>query len=235
MPRARARHVEKWREVLAGTFRRQREAIIGKIPKTLTPTLRHEYSRWVSLPGRGGKAATIDEIWDAGRWNRELRADLLRLNKATSVVWAKWVADQLEAEVNEEGMEAWLSEHSRIQAEYMNGATRDGIASALTEEDPRAAVERLFELAITVRAAQDALSAVTAASNFGAAEGARAGGLRSKTWQVNSQNPRPEHAAMNGETVGIGELFSNGARWPGDPVLGADGNSNCQCSCVFGR
>jgi HK97 family phage portal protein len=232
LPTVRARHVEKWREVLAGEFRRQREAVIGKVPGE---------SRMARIgPNRTNEDAVasrkqgVGEIWDVERWNRELQVDLFRLSRASALVWARYVAQQLEAEVNEEGMDAWLDEHSRIQAEYMNGATRDGIAVALTEEDPRAAVEHLFELMIGVRAVQDAMSAVTAASNFGAHEGARAGGLRSKTWQVNSSNPRPEHAAMAGETVGIGELFSNGARWPGDPVLGADGNSNCQCSCVFG-
>jgi hypothetical protein len=35
--------------------------------------------------------------------------------------------------------------------------------------------------------------------------------------------------------VGIGELFSNGMRWPGDPAGGAENNANCNCSCEFGR
>jgi hypothetical protein len=34
---------------------------------------------------------------------------------------------------------------------------------------------------------------------------------------------------MDGETAGIGEPFSNGAQWPGDPVLGAEGVANCNC------
>ena len=50
-----------------------------------------------------------------------------------------------------------------------------------------------------------------------------------KTWLVTSSNPRAEHAAMHGETVPIDDLFSNGAKWPGDPVLGAEGVAHCNC------
>jgi hypothetical protein len=51
-----------------------------------------------------------------------------------------------------------------------------------------------------------------------------------KTWVVNSKDPRSEHSRMAGETVPVREKFSNGADWPGDPVLGASGVSNCRCS-----
>ena len=53
--------------------------------------------------------------------------------------------------------------------------------------------------------------------------------------RVNSSNPRDEHLAMAGETVGIRERFSNGMRWPGDPAGGAENNANCQCSVEFGK
>lgn len=35
---------------------------------------------------------------------------------------------------------------------------------------------------------------------------------------------------MDGETVPIESDFSNGATWPGDPVLGADGVAGCMCA-----
>jgi len=46
-----------------------------------------------------------------------------------------------------------------------------------------------------------------------------------KTW-ITGANPRPEHAAMDGETVLVAELFSNGSMWPGD---GADSEYGCNC------
>jgi len=84
-----------------------------------------------------------------------------------------------------------------------------------------------------VWALQEARSAVTAAANFGASEAASAGGLKTKTWRVNSSNPRDAHKAMAGETVGIRERFSNGMKWPGDPAGGADNNAGCMCSVEF--
>ena len=105
----------------------------------------------------------------------------------------------------------------------------------MTEEDPVDAVKLLFGAAIGVRAVSIATSHVTTASVFGSQEAARQGGLRTKTWQVNSGNPRPEHAAMDGLTIEIGELFPTGQRWPGDPAGGPENNANCRCSVVFGR
>ena len=49
-----------------------------------------------------------------------------------------------------------------------------------------------------------------------------------KEW-VTGENPRPSHAGMNGERVGVKENFSNGAYWPGDDALGADETCNCNC------
>ncbi|MBU0777920.1 hypothetical protein KKF82_06660, partial [Patescibacteria group bacterium] len=101
--------------------------------------------------------------------------------------------------------------------------------------DPKDEVRHLFEIAAASRAAEVAVRGVTHMANFGSREGAKQGGLRTKTWQVNSGNPRDSHALMSGETVPIDGVFSNGARWPGDSVLGAAGNANCQCSLAFGR
>ncbi len=219
-PRLREQHVEKWAEVLAAYFRRQEAAIASRVK---------------AVP-RSADKASIEDVWrDGERWDRELGADLLRLNVATATVWAQWMAEQLQAEIDADAMLPWLEEHSRIQAENINGVTRDLVLAALAEDVPLAAVRHIFEIAMSSRAQEIARSAVTTATNFGSQEGARAGGMRVKTWQVNSSNPRPAHAAMDGETVEIGALFSNGMRWPGDPAGGADNNAGCQCSVRFGR
>ena len=217
LPSLREKHIEKWKQVLARTFRRQRDTVLSAIPKK------------ASMP------LVVDEIWDAERWNEELGADYYRMNYATSSVWAQYVAEQAGGELDVERMDAWLLENARIASEEINGHTRDLIAAALTAEIVREALAHVFDVALSARVPELATRAVTTASVFGAQEGARQGGLKTKTWQVNSSNPRPEHAAMDGETVGIEDLFSNGMRWPGDPAGGADNNANCQCSVTFGR
>ena len=50
-----------------------------------------------------------------------------------------------------------------------------------------------------------------------------------KTWVVSSAHPRASHSKMDGQTVDVDKKFSNGAQWPGDPVLGADGVAGCLC------
>ncbi len=61
----------------------------------------------------------------------------------------------------------------------------------------------------------------------------KAGATR-KTW-VTGLNPRPSHAAMSGETVGISERFSNGMLWPHDHAGGVDEVAGCNCSLSYSK
>lgn len=222
-PALRAKYREQWRKVLARHYRRQGDAMISRVPKL-----------------RKAAKAVVAGVWyDEDRWNDELTADLFALNRLTALTWATTVQQQTGVDIGdmdafEARMLPWLSEHSRIQAEGINGQVRDGLEQALADpNDALGAVRSLFEMAVTVWAAKEAIGAVTTAANFGSHEAANAGGLRHKTWRVNSSNPRPSHAAMNGMTIGIRDLFPTGQRWPGDPAGGPDENSNCECSVEF--
>lgn len=222
-PTLRLKYREQWRKVLARHYRRQGDAMLSRVPKSLA-----------------GKAVVGGVWYDEDRWNGELSADLFGLNRLTALTWATHTQNQTGAdlgdpEVFEARMLPWLAEHSRIQAEGINAQVRDELEVALANpDDPNGAVKHLFELAVTVWALEQAVTAVTAAANFGSTEAANAGGLRTKTWRVNSGNPRPSHAAMDGMTIGIRDLFPTGQRWPGDPAGGAEENSNCECSIEFG-
>ncbi len=214
LPKVRERHVEKWAEVLAKYFRRQQSALIGRV--------------------RDG--AGLETVWSDGeRWDEELAADVLKLNTATATVWAKHMTDLLGVDLDEERMAPYLAANAERTAAGINRTTMERIGEALLAEVPKDAVKQVFEIAQTSRAREIATGKVTSMANFGSHEGAKQGGLKTKTWQVNSLDPRPEHAEMNGETVDIDDLFSNGMRWPGDPAGGAENNANCACSVVFGR
>lgn len=213
----RKRHERKWREVLSRHYRRQEAAIMSRVPEA---------------PGK----SDIGGIWwDDERWNRELYEDLLPLNTLTATTWADMAAAALESDVDHDRMMPWIEEHSRIQAEYINASTRDQLEAALRDPEPREAAASLFEQALTTWVIRQAVGAVTTVINFGATEGAAAGGMSRKTWQVNSGNPRDSHAALDGVTVGIRDRFPNGLRWPGDPQGGAEENANCQCSVRFSQ
>jgi len=215
-PGLRDRHEIKWAQVMAHHFKRQQDVIVGKVPVK-------------------SSKQDIGDLWDEERWDDELHDDIYRLNVATATVWAKHIADQLDIELDSDRMLPWLEENSRIAAEEINGTTRDGLIQALKDDAPRAAALALFALAIDVRAPEIAASKVTTASTFGSFEGAKQANLKTKTWNVNSANPREAHAALDGETVALDERFSNGQLWPGDPAGGAENNANCRCSVTFGR
>lgn len=210
----RERHERRWLQYLERYFTRQRNSLIGRV----------------------APLAIIEDVWlDGDRWNTELAADLYRLNTMTARSWGSQVADLLDIEFDDAFLDDYLATNARVAAESINRATRDEVAAVLGREDPKAEVSAVYERAVEVRAPEIAETHVTNAANFGAQEGARQGGLKGKRWKVNSSNPREQHIAMNGETVGIRDVFSNGLRWPGDPQGGAAETAHCKCSLEFVR
>lgn len=224
--RLRERHIAKWVEVVSAYFARQRDAVMGRYPKSGT--------------------VTLAELFDVERWDKELREDLLALNYATASVFAERVIEALGPIVTDDGEEQtvsfdpaemvpWLTENARIAAEDINGTTVEQIAAALGQDDARESVVNVFAVAVGSRADQIATTKVTTAANFGSQRGAERGGARTKTWRVNSGNPRSQHQRMNGATVAITAKFGNGMMWPGDYRGGADQVANCRCSLRFNR
>ena len=209
----RDRHVAKWSQVLQRYFRRQYAAIQGRVRE----------------------GAGIETVWiDGERWDSELADDLYRLSMATATVWAREVADQTELPVDPRRMENYVRGYADRSAKGINASTRDRVATALQAVAVAIALKDLYESFTTSRAPGIANSCVTAMANFGSQEGAKQSGLTTKVWiHGGAKEPRPDHLAMDGETVGIGDLFSNGMRWPGDPIGGAEENAWCHCSVAF--
>ena len=102
-----------------------------------------------------------------------------------------------------------------------------------TPDDPVDAAAGVFATAVAARAPQAAMTQVAKVGNFGRVEAAAEAGAGTKTWIVTSGSPRASHAAMDGETVAMGETFSNGANWPGDPTLDSDERAGCSCTVAF--
>ena len=82
--------------------------------------------------------------------------------------------------------------------------------------DDEELVDPLSDDAVTATATRVADTQVTSTSSYANHAAATQAGAGSKTWITAGSNPRESHAALNGETVPIGDLFSNGLRWPGD-------------------
>ena len=193
---------QKVAEVLAAFFKRQGKAVLSKI-------------------GAGG------DWWDEKRWNDELADDLHRVAHTLAGILGKAEAERLGYPEGFDDARTvnFLRAVAERQAADINATTKAQVEAAISSDggDPA----RVFEVAETSRA--DGVGAkvavfvagfatVEAAKHIASSEGVRP----TKTW-VTGPNPRPEHSAMDGETVPIDEPFSNGEDWPG-------GLPGCNCS-----
>lgn len=174
--------------------------------------------------------------FDTQRWNRELASIIFERGKDTATDYGTTVFGLLGRSLrfDPDLMDPWLIEVAGNSAADINAMTLDGLTAAATDEDPAAAAEGLFAGLTAVRSGLYATSMTTTYGNFGAHDGARAGGAGTKTWNTNSGNPRSSHSRMSGQTVPLDDTFSNGMRWPGDPSGGAAEVANCVCSMSFG-
>lgn len=90
----------------------------------------------------------------------------------------------------------------------------------------------LFAAAIATRVPVIALTRSTSLGQWSRREAAGQAGARSKVW-VASGASNSRHGPLDGETVPLGEAFSNGGQYPGDPSLGVDETAGCLCSLDF--
>lgn len=196
--------------VLQKFFRRQRDAVLSSL---------------------GAKAP---EWWDEKRWNDELTAELLAVSMALTEATARAVLTQIgldEAAYDVARTTKFLKAVARSRAEMINSTTHEQVAAILAGDGPEGVESpaHVFDIAQDSRAVTAAVTLATTYATFATVEAGKQSGAADKTWLTTSSNPRPEHAAMHGETAGIDDVFSNGAKWPGDPVLGADGVAGCSC------
>ena len=188
--------------------------------------------------------------WDMLRWDRELGDDLEPLFRQLCDLRGMAAMADIE-----EPTSAWDSRRTtnfvRAMAErrahLFNEGTMKQLAatlSALDIGDPGALshAELSFLDHAENRAVRGALTFATAVCGFATKEAVRQvyprdtdTVRRTKTWRHHgSKNPRSTHAAMDGETVGLDERFSNGADYPGDLGLPAEETVNCHCTIDVG-
>ena len=199
-------------EVLQKFFKRQAKSIIPKI---------------------GAKK----EWWDEERWNSELAEDLNPILFSISANHGESTANELGTEYYPGKTVNYIKALTEGRAKAINSATKEKLDKVISEnpEDLEKEIEHVYE----VREGKDAnllgetLATVVVGWSLGeACRQAKDQGYQAtvyKTW-VTGENPREDHAAMDGETVPVDAKFSNGAEWPGDDVLGPDGTCGCNCT-----
>ena len=184
------------------------------------------------LPKIGSKSKVY---WNADRWNDELTEDITPQINVIADAHGKETADALGFKYDTERTRKYLAAMAAARAEAINEATFKKLQAAMEDDDEEDTPAHVFE----VRENKDsitfgrslALVAAGWAATHEAPQQAEQQGIHKtveKMW-VTGDNPRPEHAMMNGERVPIDEAFSNGCFWPGDE--NGDPDTTCGCNC----
>jgi hypothetical protein len=202
---------EQMAEILRKFFKRQASSILPKI------------------------GAGSENWWDEDRWNGELADDVEPLVDKIADAHGKDAAKALGAEYNTEITRKYLRALAEGRAKAINTTTFRQLEEALETEDEEDAPEQVFETRENRDSGTFGRSLATAVAGWAVAKEAinqaKNQGIQRKVekeW-VTGDNPRPEHAAMNGERVPIDDNFSNGCYWPGDD--NGDPDTTCGCNC----
>ena len=189
---------------------------------------------------RQGKAvltrlgAGSEDWWNHDRWNTELASDLHATALAVTSTLGKSEAHALgysEDDYTPDATINYLQAVAERYADNINTTTHGQLQAAV--DDPELDPASVFDQASSSRAPGIAsgMGAFLAgfATNEAASQIARAHDVEpTKTW-ITGPNPRPDHAELNGETVGIDDTFSNGQAWPGS--ASSDPADSCGCNC----
>lgn len=213
------RELEVFGDELAAFFDRQARSVTSKLGA-----------------GKAGGPGDLADAWDAERWNAELAAVIgPRITRlAIAGAWQVLALYNPEAEGwDAEVMLAWLLAAADSHAEEINHSTREALAAAVVTGDGWKDEVRAAFTHLAVNAVGFATSMRTEALGFGGHDAAGASGLTHKTWETRSTDPRQQHQDLNGETVLMSGVFSNGARWPGDSSLPVAERANCRCIVKF--
>ncbi|WP_048574136.1 phage portal protein [Streptomyces leeuwenhoekii] len=176
--------------------------------------------------------ATAEEIIDEAAENEELTAILLQLARGLVAEVGAQTAATLGGAFAAEQTLAVLAAGAAATAANINATTVRELAHQFTVSNAPRDVLAMFGRMTEARAQQLARARVNYLSNFGAHEGAKQAGARTKTWRVWDPNPRPTHAEADGQTVALRDMFTIGThqgRWPHDYLLGVDEIAGCTC------
>lgn len=178
---------------------------------------------------RQGEAVGDSTTLDTEQWDAELADDLHAVAVAVSSKIGKAAVRTLGFDTSVYDVDRTVDFLRAVAERYASNinATTAGMLAV-----DGAVPAQVFE-ARTNQAPSVATAVTANVAGFAVVEAGRRvaesdGGTPTKTW-ITGDNPRSSHAAMNGETVGIDEEFSNGMEWPG---AGGDVDEVAGCNCA---
>ena len=195
------------------------------------------------------KSLDSETIFDQAVWDKQLNEDLRPIingimNDASMSVTQDF---GMQAEPDEEEIKTQLDlQIERIQK--INETTAKEVSAAVliavSMEDGedklgmlKAALIAVFANMLAKRKKVIAENEAWTAYNTGSFLAAKSVGAFKKTWiSERDKNVRPEHAALDGQTVPIGEPFAvmgESIKYPGDPSAPLHLTINCRCKVRF--
>jgi HK97 family phage portal protein len=209
--------------------------------KALAELTEAEFARLIAAAP--ASVAAVRSWWESGRSGRlaKLAEVIGEFMVRLGLAGARAVLER--ANPSEDGwsvevMEPWLLAAALHHAQLHDAAGEEAAVAAVEEPPAEGGVAAALLLAGGLWAAAALTRSETAATeamSFGGHDAAEASGLGFKTWQTTSSSPRAQHASMNGETVPLGGVFSNGLRWPGDGNGDAAETANCRCLLTYSK
>ncbi|MFT2014600.1 phage portal protein [Streptomyces sp. 796.1] len=221
-----------------GDFGSQRDAL----ETSLSRWTERQTDRLLAQAGaKAGGVPALVEMWAVGRDDRlaQLEALLADHGYRLAQVGAWETLDRWNPEAKgwtPDAMLAWVLAAAATHAAQQEEAASEAIAEV--EAEPGESWQDTLRAAgtgLVVAAAGRALTAATELRSFGGHDAAGASGLVRKVWRTGGPAPRPTHRAQNGEIVSLDDVFSNGARWPGDGQVKLSEKANCKCRLDYDR
>lgn len=216
--------------------------------RQLTSTLaRLEGKRGRAIAAKREIRTLADEIFDPEHWTVET-ADAVRVlyEQVTATAGARMadrfgIAFDLEAEFAQDFVTARANQLAGQVTDTTYAAIKDALAEGVNagESIPELAgrVKDVFGTASESRALTIARTEVVSAFNGSSAAIASSYGddvVAGQEWLATQDaRTRESHSAIDGEAVRIGQRFSNGLAYPGDPSGDPAEVVNCRCTVVF--
>ena len=230
----------KFTKVLKGLFKAQEKEVISNMAK-------HPLKRECLGEGADSAIKLLLPVLEKQNWlSQWLFAEMMwrkRFSKEAKpflggvfeTVGEAQLADLvigIDFDVNNPRAQKWLGTRLEEYSKSVNGTTldsikrvlREGVAAGESIPDLQKRVQKVFKGCSEYRAQMISRTETIMASNQGSLEAMRQSGVvEKKSWlTAGDDRVRPEHKAMNGETVALEKNFSNGLMVPGEP--------NCRCT-----
>lgn len=210
-------------------------SLVRKAAPRVTPTAAETQGLVNAILDLGVSEDILEDPERLVRWIEDAAARMAPRLAAAAVTSADRVlaASGTSGTFDPATIENYIGSMSRGKAEGIADAIRGHYAkAAATNADAATVRTSLREERVPLWCE----SALGDAAGFGGREGARASGALMKEWVHGGggSSPRADHAAMNGERVGIEDDFSNGMRWPYDWTAGGPADIlGCTCRVEY--